>query len=117
MAIQITTSSIARPSKIYPNWDFWFLKNHLATLRCAKKSESDEQHYMKMSAAFFSGACKKKFEVFLCIKICNHFIVCGNGLPSGSVSKFCLWARVARFFLVHDTKTGKMYQMNKKCTK
>jgi hypothetical protein len=25
--------------------------------------------------------------------------------------------RVARFFLVHDTKTGKMYQMNTKCTK
>jgi hypothetical protein len=27
------------------------------------------------------------------------------------------WTRVARFFLVHDTKTGKMYQMNRKCTK
>jgi hypothetical protein len=26
-------------------------------------------------------------------------------------------SRVARFFLVHDTKTGKMYQMNTKCTK
>jgi hypothetical protein len=25
--------------------------------------------------------------------------------------------RVARFFLVHDTKTGKMYQMNTKCTR
>jgi hypothetical protein len=25
--------------------------------------------------------------------------------------------RVARFFLVHDTKTGKMYQINGKCTK
>jgi hypothetical protein len=25
--------------------------------------------------------------------------------------------RVARFFLVHDTKTAKMYQMNTKCTK
>jgi hypothetical protein len=25
--------------------------------------------------------------------------------------------RVAGFFLVHDTKTGKMYQMNRKCTK
>jgi hypothetical protein len=25
--------------------------------------------------------------------------------------------RVARFFLVHDTKAGKMYQMNTKCTK
>jgi hypothetical protein len=25
--------------------------------------------------------------------------------------------RVARFFMVHDTKTGKMYQMNTKCTK
>jgi hypothetical protein len=24
-------------------------------------------------------------------------------------------ARVARFFLVHDTKTGKMYQMNTNC--
>jgi hypothetical protein len=24
--------------------------------------------------------------------------------------------RVARFFLVNDTKTGKMYQMNTKCT-
>jgi hypothetical protein len=23
--------------------------------------------------------------------------------------------RVARFFLVHDTKTGKMYQKNTKC--
>jgi hypothetical protein len=34
------------------------------------------------------------------------------------------WIRVARFFLVHDTKTGKyvpnehkIYQMNAKCTK
>jgi hypothetical protein len=26
-------------------------------------------------------------------------------------------SRVARFLLVHDTKTGKMYQMNSKCTK
>jgi hypothetical protein len=25
--------------------------------------------------------------------------------------------RVARFFLVHGTKTGKMYQINTKCTK
>jgi hypothetical protein len=25
--------------------------------------------------------------------------------------------RVARFFLVHDTKIGKMYQMTSKCTK
>jgi hypothetical protein len=25
--------------------------------------------------------------------------------------------RVARFFLLHDTKTGKVYQMNTKCTK
>jgi hypothetical protein len=24
MALKIPTSSIARPSKIYPNWDFWF---------------------------------------------------------------------------------------------
>jgi hypothetical protein len=24
MAIKIPTSSFARPSKIYPNWDFWF---------------------------------------------------------------------------------------------
>jgi hypothetical protein len=24
MAIKIPTSSIARPSKIYPKWDFWF---------------------------------------------------------------------------------------------
>jgi hypothetical protein len=24
MAIEIPTSSVARPSKIYPNWDFWF---------------------------------------------------------------------------------------------
>jgi hypothetical protein len=27
------------------------------------------------------------------------------------------WIRVARFFLVHVTKTGKLYQMNTKCTK
>jgi hypothetical protein len=26
-------------------------------------------------------------------------------------------ARVARFSMVHDTKTGKMYQINTKCTK
>jgi hypothetical protein len=24
MAIKIPTSSIATPTKIYPNWDFWF---------------------------------------------------------------------------------------------
>jgi hypothetical protein len=24
MALKYTTFSIARPSKIYPNWDFWF---------------------------------------------------------------------------------------------
>jgi hypothetical protein len=24
MAIKISTSSIATPSKIYPNWEFWF---------------------------------------------------------------------------------------------
>jgi hypothetical protein len=28
-----------------------------------------------------------------------------------------IMARVARFFLVHDTKTEKMYQMNTKSTK
>jgi hypothetical protein len=28
-----------------------------------------------------------------------------------------LHSRVARFFLVHDTKAGKMYQMNTKCIK
>jgi hypothetical protein len=27
------------------------------------------------------------------------------------------WSRVARFFLVRYTKTGKMYQINTKCTK
>jgi hypothetical protein len=27
MAIKIPTSFIARPSKIYPNWDFWFEKS------------------------------------------------------------------------------------------
>jgi hypothetical protein len=32
-AIKIPTSSIARPSKIYPNWDFGFeIICHLATL-------------------------------------------------------------------------------------
>jgi hypothetical protein len=30
---------------------------------------------------------------------------------------FCFIPRVARFFLVHDTQTGKMYQMNTKCNK
>jgi hypothetical protein len=30
---------------------------------------------------------------------------------------YCVGTRVARFFLVHDTKTGKMYQMNTNCTK
>jgi hypothetical protein len=28
----ILTFSNLRPSKIYPNWDFWFEINHLATL-------------------------------------------------------------------------------------
>jgi hypothetical protein len=27
MAIKIQTSSIAGPTTIYPNWDFWFEKN------------------------------------------------------------------------------------------
>jgi hypothetical protein len=26
ISINISTASIARPSKIYPNWDFWFEK-------------------------------------------------------------------------------------------
>jgi hypothetical protein len=30
--IGIPTSSIAKPSKIYPNLDFWFEKCHLVTL-------------------------------------------------------------------------------------
>jgi hypothetical protein len=33
------------------------------------------------------------------------------------LNHFELEHRVARFFLVHDTKTGKMYQMNTKYTK
>jgi hypothetical protein len=28
----------------------------------------------------------------------------------------CVYTRVARFFLIHDTQTGKMYQMTSKCT-
>jgi hypothetical protein len=28
----IPTFSLSSPSKIYPNWDFWFEKKHLATL-------------------------------------------------------------------------------------
>jgi hypothetical protein len=43
---------------------------------------------------------------------------CGHGLK-----RWFLWfrarhrSRVARFLLVHDTKTGKMFQMSTKCTK
>jgi hypothetical protein len=33
MALKIPTSSIARPSKIYPKLDFWFENIHLALLR------------------------------------------------------------------------------------
>jgi hypothetical protein len=33
MVIKISTFSNLRPSKNYPNWDFWFEKNHLATLK------------------------------------------------------------------------------------
>jgi hypothetical protein len=32
MVIQIPIFSIPKPSEIYPDWDFWFDKNHLATL-------------------------------------------------------------------------------------
>jgi hypothetical protein len=39
----------------------------------------------------------------------------GGGVKKDAISGFR--TRVARFFLVHDTKTGKMYQMNTKCTK
>jgi hypothetical protein len=42
-------------------------------------------------------------------------------LPSGQWEKNNwkkgLLTRVARFFLVHDNKSGKMYQMHTKCTK
>jgi hypothetical protein len=33
-----------------------------------------------------------------------------------SLEDFQVQSRVARFFSIHDTKTGKMYQMNTKCT-
>jgi hypothetical protein len=33
------------------------------------------------------------------------------------VLKTCFGGRVARFLKVHGTKTGKMYQINIKCTK
>jgi hypothetical protein len=32
MAIKYTNMFHIRPSKIYPNWNFWFKKCHLATL-------------------------------------------------------------------------------------
>jgi hypothetical protein len=38
-------------------------------------------------------------------------------MMSLTVSRMCFLTRVARFFLVHDTKPGKMYQLNTKCTK
>jgi hypothetical protein len=39
-----------------------------------------------------------------------YLVVCGRVAT-------VLEPRVARFFLVHDTKTGKMYQIKTKCTK
>jgi hypothetical protein len=52
MAINIPTSSIARPSKIDPNWDFWFQKCHLATLMVGR---SRQVLFVKMKSANQNG--------------------------------------------------------------
>jgi fructosamine-3-kinase len=41
----------------------------------------------------------------------------GNQVARILLHNIQLTCRVARFFLVLDTKAGKMYQMNTKCTK
>jgi hypothetical protein len=46
MAIKIPTSSIARPYKIDPNWDFCLKLNHLATLL-----ETDQTHLLNTFGA------------------------------------------------------------------
>jgi hypothetical protein len=66
---------------------------------------------------------------FWAIFIQTHLVTLLLQLPSSSIEmqqdsrtiadpyRPLLMNRVARFFLVHDTKAGKMYQMNTKCTK
>jgi hypothetical protein len=63
MTIQILTSSIARPSKIYPNRDFWFKIWHLATLdEWGSFSDTEVENRV---ARFFLGQPTKTRENIL----------------------------------------------------
>jgi hypothetical protein len=58
---KIYKNSILRPSKIYPNWDIWFEKYHLATLVDGFVARNGNQvlyHFCKLCWENF-GRCEK----------------------------------------------------------
>jgi hypothetical protein len=68
---KIPTSSIARPYKIYPNWDFRFEKYHLATLGRTGVDViitifCDFCQFLAKKLAFFSKnqCCDQNFAIF-----------------------------------------------------
>jgi hypothetical protein len=53
MAIKLPTSSIARPSKFYPNWDFWF--EHKPSGNPAEDLRKGTRPGADVMIAFFGG--------------------------------------------------------------
>jgi hypothetical protein len=47
MSIEYINIFNLRPSKIYPNWDFWFDKSHLATLWSKAKASTNKRLEVK----------------------------------------------------------------------
>jgi hypothetical protein len=82
----ILTISNLRPYKIFPNWDFWF-ENKPSGNPAATLVRSDFRRIASSCAV--------------------HYIMCDGGRDYLCIPS----SRVARFFLVHDSQTGKMYQI------
>jgi hypothetical protein len=55
------------------------------------------------------------WATFWAMLLQTHLVTLGTN-SAFSRRKLRRTARAARFFSVHDTKTGKIYQMNTKCT-
>jgi hypothetical protein len=84
-----------------------FQQTHLVTLR---RESNTQRIQLFLSSALPQSRALKSWSwknVSAPAQIC----ICRDG------SIFHIPSRVARLFLVRDTKTEKMYQMNTKCTK
>jgi hypothetical protein len=82
ITIKKPTFSILRPTKIYPNWYFWF-ENMYTIWQPWRWPRAELIHRTKASKIVIAFSSQFNFD--------NR-----------------IWTRVARFFLVHDTKTGKI---------